>query len=234
MNCNSTKFKLNEPWDGFQGREIDFFNIQLEKLTERINELEVWMDSENCSEPPKYNKCILQDQEEAKRIHSWLRHYFRASDNVDVVLDEIYEKVQRFKTTNSMEATRPMSPEISSTETTPQMSPKFLSTESAAPMSPEFSFTETSVLIKPQIPTNVTAVPLNSSNGSVGTLTIIFITLICVLFFFDSRNDCMEEDVSKNGGVKHWRKLVLHLNPEGTLTLFIDLSNARLLYCIVA
>jgi len=88
---------LDEKWNGFKGEETDFFEIEIEKLRKRNDNQNIWIKSEDCSEPPDIDECSMEAQEEAKRIYSWLKHFLLSTENAETVMSETNENVQHFR-----------------------------------------------------------------------------------------------------------------------------------------
>jgi len=87
--CDLPKFNLKQRWNGVYGKEYEFLISQADKLKERNEEKQKWIDIDSsqqspspkgavsCKMPPEFNECDLKAQKVAKSVQRWMGDFFR-------------------------------------------------------------------------------------------------------------------------------------------------------------
>ena len=70
-------FNLKQRWNGVYGNEYEFLISQANKLKERNEEKQEWIDIDSCESPPEFDECDLEAQKVAKSVQRWMGDFFR-------------------------------------------------------------------------------------------------------------------------------------------------------------
>ena len=70
-------FNLKQRWNGSYGKEYEFLISQANRLKERNEEKQNWIDIDSCESPPEFDECDLEAQKVAKSVQRWMGDFFR-------------------------------------------------------------------------------------------------------------------------------------------------------------
>ena len=68
---------MKQRWNGSYGKEYEFLISQANRLKERNEEKQKWIDIDSCESPPEFDECDLEAQKVAKSVQRWMGDFFR-------------------------------------------------------------------------------------------------------------------------------------------------------------
>jgi len=86
IKCDLPNFNLKQRWNGSYGKEYEFLISQANRLKERNEKKQKWIDIDSCKRPPNLDlgdtnmdldECNLESQKMAKSVQRWMGDFFR-------------------------------------------------------------------------------------------------------------------------------------------------------------
>ena len=68
---------MKQRWNGVYGKEYEFLISQANRLKERNEKKQNWIENDSCDFTPEFNDCDLEAQKVAKSVQRWMGDFFR-------------------------------------------------------------------------------------------------------------------------------------------------------------
>ena len=68
---------MKQRWNGVYGKEYEFLISQANRLKERNEKKQNWINIDSCESPPEFDECDLEAQKGAKSVQRWMGDFFR-------------------------------------------------------------------------------------------------------------------------------------------------------------